>query len=138
MEVLKSLVPQVPGLLPKWIYFISVVSIFNSVQTYIGGTELTKKVYELQPEQVTALSARTFGTWTLFSAVIRCYGAFNLTNPHVYNITLTSFLIAIAHFSTEWFVYKTCKFGKGLLGPLIVSTSSIYWMLQQRDYYTSL
>lgn len=55
------------GYLPKWLLFISVVSIFNSIQTYISGLTLTRKVYSKKPEQTTKLSARTFGTWTFIS-----------------------------------------------------------------------
>ncbi|ODV93202.1 hypothetical protein PACTADRAFT_51819 [Pachysolen tannophilus NRRL Y-2460] len=137
LALIQSYLPTTPGLLPKWILFISVVSIFNSIQSYIGGLSMTRRVYENRPQEVTPLSARTFGTWTLFSAIIRCYGAYHLTDENVFNITLYSFLIAIAHFSLEWLIYGTCKFGKGLLGPLVVSTSSIAWMTLQRDYYTS-
>ncbi|CDK25036.1 unnamed protein product [Kuraishia capsulata CBS 1993] len=137
-EQIVPYLPQTSGLLPKWLVFISAVSIFNSAQTYISGLELTRRVYENKPLETTGLSARTFGTWTLISAVIRGYGAYYITNPQVYDITLCSYFIAIAHFGLEWFVYKTAKFGKGLLGPLIVATTSITWMLSQRGYYQSL
>lgn len=111
---------------------------FNSAQTYLSGLELTRRVYENKPQQTTDLSARTFGTWTFVSAVIRFYGAYYLTNPQVYQITLASYLIAFVHFVSEWLIFKTAKFGKGLLGPLIVATSTIVWMTLQKDYYTSL
>lgn len=100
--------------------------------------ELTRRVYENKPLETTNLSARTFGTWTFVSAVIRFYGAYYLTNPQVYQITLASYLIAFFHFNSEWLIFGTAKFGKGLLGPLIVATSTIVWMALQKDYYMGL
>lgn len=124
------------GYLPKWLLFISVVAVFNSVQTYISGLELTRKVYEKNPQEVTPLSARTFGTWTLISSFIRLYGALYLNENHVFQLTFISYMIALFHFASEWLVYRTCKFGKGILGPLIVSSTSLIWMYCQKEYYT--
>merc|ERR1712007_59470 len=135
--ILTKIIPATPGYLPKWILFISVVAIFNSLQTYTN-ISLTKKVYANKPEEVSSLSARTFGTWTLVSAIIRAYAAFNMTDVHVYNLCIVSYIIALWHFGSEWLIFKTCKFDKGLFGPLIVSTLSITWMILQKDYYTGL
>lgn len=125
-----------PGYLPKWLLFISVVSVLNSVQTYISGLELTRRVYENKPQETTSLSARTFGTWTLISSFIRLYGAFYLQENHIYQLTFISYLIALAHFGSELIVYRTCKLGKGIMGPLIVATTSLTWMWCQKEYYT--
>lgn len=130
--------PQLPGILPKWLLFISVVSVFNSVQTYTSGLALTQRVYEAKPEQVTPLSARTFGTWTLVASIIRLYGAYYLNVPQIYELTFASYCIAFGHFGLEWLVYGTAKLGKGFAGPLIVSTATITWMWAQWGYYTTL
>ncbi|ODQ78375.1 hypothetical protein BABINDRAFT_39520 [Babjeviella inositovora NRRL Y-12698] len=135
---LTSLLPAAPGILPKWLLFISVVSVFNSVQTYVSGVELTRRVYENKPLETTALSARTFGTWTVVSAVIRFYGAYYINNPQVYELTMCSYYIAAFHFASELFFYKTAKWGKGIMGPAIVATTSIIWMNLQKDYYLGL
>ncbi|CAM9019616.1 unnamed protein product [Wickerhamomyces anomalus] len=130
LDLVGPWIPQTPGILPKWLLFVT--------QTYFSGLELTRRVYENKPLETTNLSARTFGTWTFVSAVIRFYGAYYLTNPQVYQITLASYLIAFFHFNSEWLIFKTAKFGKGLLGPLIVATSTIVWMTLQKDYYMGL
>ncbi|CAR28198.1 hypothetical protein ZYGR_0N06900 [Zygosaccharomyces rouxii] len=124
------------GYLPKWLLFISVVSVFNSLQTYISGLELTRQVYENSPQEVTPLSARTFGTWTLISSFIRLYGAFHLNENHIFQLTFISYSIALLHFSSELLIYRTCKIGKGILGPLVVATTSLTWMFYQKEYYT--
>lgn len=130
------------GYLPYWLLFISVVSIFNSAQTYFSkDLSLTKRVYELEASknhgkpQVTNLSARTFGTWTFITSVVRFYGAFYITNPQIYQLVQWTFLVAGLHFVSEWLVYKTTKLGKGLAGPLIVASTSLIWMFLQQDWY---
>lgn len=141
-EVVSSLQEAVynmpPGYLPKWLLFISIVSVFNSVQTYVSGLELTRRVYENKPSETTALSARTFGTWTFVSCVIRFYGAFFLNEPHIYQLTFISYIIALVHFGSELVIFRTCKLGKGFMGPLVVSTTSLVWMYNQKEFYTGL
>ncbi|AGO11676.1 AaceriADL100Wp [[Ashbya] aceris (nom. inval.)] len=124
-----------PGKLPCWLLFISVVSVFNSVQTYINK-ELTRRVYENKPSETTGLSARTFGTWTLLSSVIRLYGAFYLYDERIFQLTFITYSIALLHFGSEWLIFRTCKLGKGFMGPLVVATASVVWMYNTKEYYT--
>lgn len=123
------------GKLPYWLLFISVVSIFNSLQTYQKDLTLTKRVYNAKPQQVTNLSARTFGTWTLITSIVRLYGAYYITNPQVYQLTQFTFGVAAVHFLSEWLIYRTTLLGKGLAGPLIVSSLSLGWMWMYKDFY---
>ncbi|SCU78501.1 LADA_0A05930g1_1 [Lachancea dasiensis] len=125
-----------PGYLPRWLLFISVVSVFNSLQTYFSGLTLTRRVYERKPSETTNLSARTFGTWTFISSVIRLYGALYLQEEHIYQLVCISYLVALFHFGSELIVFRTCKLGKGFMGPLIVSTTSLAWMYTQKEFYT--
>ncbi|KAK9481230.1 hypothetical protein V1514DRAFT_345578 [Lipomyces japonicus] len=127
--------PQIPGFLPKWLLFISVVSAFNSAQSYFGGLKLTKRVYEGNPSQVTGLSARTFGTWTFITAVVRFYGAYHLNEPAVWDLTYATYIVALVHFTSEWLIFKTAKLGKGLAGPLIVASTTLVWMTTQKGFY---
>lgn len=123
------------GKLPYWLLFISIVSIFNSLQTYQKDLTLTKRVYNAKPQQVTNLSARTFGTWTLITSIVRLYGAYYITNPQVYQLTQFTFGVAAVHFVSEWLIYRTTLLGKGLAGPLIVSSLSLGWMWMYKDFY---
>jgi hypothetical protein len=38
------------GYLPYWLAFVSVVSVFNTVQTFVSPT-LTKRIYSKKPEE---------------------------------------------------------------------------------------
>jgi hypothetical protein len=116
---------------------LATVSIANSIQCYSTLT-FTKRVYSGQPEQVTPLSARTFGTWTFVSAIVRLYAAYHINEPHMYQLAFAMFVGAYVHFMSEWLYFKTAKWGAGLTGPIVISTVSVVWMLAQWDYYTNL
>lgn len=113
------------------------VSIGNSIQAYFSLAGSQQVYAGTSPSQVTPLSARTFGTWTAITSIIRLYGAYHIQNPAVYEMTLWTFGVAFAHFALEWLVYGTAKLGKGLAGPLIVSTVTASWMVAQWDSYAS-
>ncbi|KAF2725969.1 ergosterol 28 [Polychaeton citri CBS 116435] len=137
---LTSYLPPGDGFLPKWLFFISVVSLANSIQAYasLAGTQ---QVYAggsptvKTSSPVTALSARTFGTWTALSSVIRLYAAYNIADPKVYELALWTFGIAWVHFVSEWVVFGTARWGRGLAGPVFVSTGTGLWMLAQWGSY---
>ncbi|KAF2864430.1 ergosterol 28 [Piedraia hortae CBS 480.64] len=125
---LAKLLPPHPGYLPLWLLFISVVSIGNSVQAYIS-TSGTRQVYSSPTVVVTALNARTFGTWTAISSFVRLYAAYHITNKQVYELALWTFVVAWLHFIIEWWGFGTARWGKGLAGPIFVATFSLGWML---------
>ena len=112
---------------------VSIVSVANSVQAYIT-TKFTARVYS--PGAVNPLSSRTFGTWTLLSSIIRMYAAYNISAPLVYHLTLWTFVLALAHFLSEWLLFGTAKMGRGLIGPMCVATGSLVWMLVQWEFYS--
>jgi hypothetical protein len=133
-STLSAFVPSHQGLLPSWLLFISLVALFNSIQNYTT-ISLTQRVYAAQPKLTTPLSARTFGTWTALSSIIRLYAAYHITNPQVYQLALFSYVVAFAHFMSEWLIFRTAKLGAGLTGPLVVATTSLVWMVIQWEFY---
>lgn len=137
---------------------ISVVSIANSIQAYVSLAG-TKEVYSGTPDAVssskplpdgipartakadsspvTGLSARTFGTWTALSSIIRLYAAYHINDPLVYELALWTFGLAFGHFAIEWLVFGTARWGRGLAGPVLVSTGTGAWMLAQWSSYVA-
>jgi len=128
----------------------------NSIQAY-ASLAATRKVYsgpkqsvdsskKLPPgipartlrsdmSPVTPLSARTFGTWTAITAIVRLYAAYHIHDQTYYELALWTFGVAWAHFMSEWLIFKTTSWGSGLAGPVIVSTSSLAWMFLAKDNY---
>ncbi|KAF2423781.1 ergosterol 28 [Tothia fuscella] len=144
MDAIQAYLPPHVGLLPKWLLFVSIVSVGNSIQAYTSLGP-TRKVYagpktpgqtpSTSTSPVTPLSARTFGTWTFISAVVRLYAAYYITNPQIYQLAFTTYVVAFLHFFSEWLVFGTARAGPGLLGPAVVSTASLSWMWLQWGYY---
>ncbi|KAF8348825.1 Erg28-like protein [Amanita rubescens] len=124
--------PQSPGWLPHWQLFIAITALFNTIQNYTT-LKLTRRVYN--NASVTSLQARTFGTWTLTATIVRAYAAYNINNKPIYDMALLTYLIAFGHFFSEFLIFRTIKFGAGLLGPAIVSTTTLIWMIAQYDFY---
>lgn len=157
--------PQHEGLLPPWLLFvrpldhnsppftnptpqISAVSIANSVQAYITltytariysentSTQAASKKSDNGPSaNVTPVTARLFGTWTVVQSMVRLYAAYYVSNPQIYQMAYGTYAVAFAHFMAEWWVFGTAKWGAPLAGPAIISTSTLVWMWLQWDFY---
>lgn len=85
-----------------------------------------------------ALSARTFGTWTFLSSVVRWYAAYNIRNPVVYDMALWTYGIACVHFVSELVVFKSAQLRGRFVAPLLVASGTITWMVTVRGYYLGL
>jgi hypothetical protein len=57
------------------------------------------------------------------------YAAYHIDEPVMYELALWTYVIAFGHFASEWFIYGTARWGKGLAGPVLVATGSLAWML---------
>ncbi|EMF10946.1 Erg28 protein [Sphaerulina musiva SO2202] len=147
---LTAYLPQSEGLLPKWLLFIAIISLGNTIQCYRSLTG-SQEVYSgssspknknnpstsssTSSSPVTPLSARTFGTWTALSSIIRLYGAYNIHDAKIYELCLWTYGIAFGHFLSEWWIFGTARWGRGLAGPVLVSTVTSLWMLVQWGSY---
>ncbi|KAJ6090533.1 hypothetical protein N7486_009348 [Penicillium sp. IBT 16267x] len=125
--------PPFEGLLPKWLVFVSAVSALNSLQAY-SSADYTSKLYTNGSIACEALSGRLFGTWTFLSAVIRMTAAYNITNPVAYDLAIWTYAIALTHFVGE-LIFGNAQLKGRFISPLIVASSSVAWMLTQREAY---
>ncbi|XP_014066440.2 ergosterol biosynthetic protein 28 homolog [Salmo salar] len=118
------------NVLRSWLVMVSVIAMGNTVQSFSDHSFLSEKLYTGTPEfGVFCLQARTFGIWTLLSSVIRCTCAIDIQNKTLYHITLWIFVLALVHFLSEAFIYKTAPLTIGIMAPLIVASFSIVGML---------
>lgn len=143
-------VPHTPGP-PLIIQQLSVVSIGNSIQAYASlyGTQQVyngpaqkipsgipaSTIAKQSTSPVTPLQARTFGTWTALSSIIRLYAAYNIHDPLVYQLAIWTYVIAFGHFISEWLVFGSASWGRGIAGPVFVASISLTWMLSQWGGY---
>ncbi|KAL8769742.1 MAG: hypothetical protein Q9209_004358 [Squamulea sp. 1 TL-2023] len=134
MGNITSYLPQNEGYLQYWLLLLSVVSIGNSVQSYLT-TSYTRRIYSAPETTVTPLHARTFGTYTAIVSIIRLYAAYNITDPMLYQLAIWTYVVALGHFYSEWLIFRTARWGEGLAGPVVISVGSLAWMLSQWGQY---
>jgi len=130
------------GLLPKWLLLVSVISCLNSIQSY-ASLDYARQLYAGSPQTkglspANGLSARTFGTWTFLSSVVRMYAAYHISSRIGYDLAIWTYGIALTHFLTEWLVYGSAQLRGRFVFPLIVASSTAAWMLMQRAEYVVL
>ncbi|KAG8906387.1 ergosterol biosynthesis protein [Tulasnella sp. 403] len=133
-STLAQLLPVADGFLPYWQLFIAAVAALNSFQNMFT-VDITKKLYAKKPGQVTPLQARTSTMWNFTAAVVRFHCAYNIHNKAVYDMTLWTYAIAFFHFSSELLLFRTSNLNAALISPVIVSSTSLLWMLKQYDFY---
>ncbi|KAL1969856.1 hypothetical protein VTN77DRAFT_7365 [Rasamsonia byssochlamydoides] len=131
--------PPHGGLLPKWLFLVSVISSINSLQSY-RSLDYARQLYAgsaatNNQSPANLLSARTFGTWTFLSAVVRMYAAYHITSPVAYDLALWTYGIALGHFVSEWLVYGSAQLKGRFVFPLLVASGTVVWMLTQRAAY---
>ncbi|XP_037359733.1 ergosterol biosynthetic protein 28 homolog [Talpa occidentalis] len=122
------------NVLRSWLFMTSIVAMGTSLQCFRDHTFLYEKLYTGKPDLVNGLHARTFGIWTLLSSVVRCLCAMYIHNKPLYYITLWTFLIALGHFLSELFIYRTAALTIGVLAPMFVASLSILAMLAGLRY----
>ncbi|KAJ4153528.1 hypothetical protein LMH87_010012 [Akanthomyces muscarius] len=86
-------------------------------------------------DQLTPLAGRLFGTWTLITCIVRCYAAYHLHIGPVYNIAIWTYVVALGHFASELFIFKSMSFGVPQLFPFCLATAALIWMPTVREYY---
>ncbi|KAK4099714.1 hypothetical protein N658DRAFT_498196 [Parathielavia hyrcaniae] len=95
----------------------------------------TGKDSEKAKDQVSPLAARLFGTYTFMAGAIRLYASYQLEIPALYQLALSTHLIAAVHFTTEMLVFKTIKFSGPQVFPFLAGYGGAIWMVLQYNNY---
>ncbi|KAI0749577.1 Erg28-like protein [Daedaleopsis nitida] len=132
LDIVSPYLPQASGWLPTWQLIVATTALLNTVSNMTSLT-FSRRLYN--DAYVNPLQARTFGIWTLMSATVRFYAAYNIHNKQVYDLALFSYLFALVHFGLEIFVFRSVKKQMPVVSPVIVSTSSLIWMFLQYNFY---
>ena len=53
----------------------------------------------------------------------------------MYQLAIWTYVVALGHFYSEWLVFRTARLGEGLIGPLVISMTSLVWMVIEWDRY---
>ena len=121
--------------LSRWLQFVAILRLVSVILGYFYPTKLTQNLYSGTPEESSYLQTRTFATWTTTSCMLCLLCARNISNRAIYAATLGSFVIALAHFMLEFFVYESVT-GRTVAQPLVIASISTLWMGVGWKYYT--
>ncbi|KAJ3262319.1 ergosterol biosynthesis protein [Boothiomyces macroporosus] len=122
--------------IPNALFFVGTMALYNFVQNFIPSMSVTKRIYANRPDQVTDLTARLMGVWTLTSAIVRIYASYHIHDRAAYDLCLATFAIALFSFSSEIFVYKTAPItSPGVFPAMLISTTMLVWMLSSYGVY---
>ncbi len=94
-------------LLRVWLICVASLRVLSVFLGYLQPATLAKSVFGLATDQVTPLTARTFGIWTLLSAIVTLMCALDLESGPLYRTTMASFAVALLYFALEVGVYHT-------------------------------
>jgi len=122
-------------LLQRWLYLAAGLRLLS---VYVGLFQVEKfrtNLFPLATNQVTDLYGRTFATWTSVTCVLCIVCARNVSSPAIYGATLSSFVIALLHFTSELLLFKTMTLTSAL-PTLIIAGISTAWMSLGWGYYT--
>ncbi|KAF2999091.1 hypothetical protein G7054_g12296 [Neopestalotiopsis clavispora] len=107
----------------------------DATNKLVPATSVDLKPGSTTVDQVTPLAARLFATYTLISAIVRIYASFHLDKEPVYMMALWTYLVALGHFVSEGFVFKTFRITGPQLFPLVLASVGTTWMIMQKDFY---
>ncbi|KAJ9057563.1 ergosterol biosynthesis protein [Entomophthora muscae] len=128
-----SMLPS--GVLANWILFMASVSVFNTAHCFFTPYSINRDIYSLELKEVTRLTARLFGTWTMLSSFLRLYCAYHMHEHSVYILTMFSFLVTSFHFGSEFLYFKTVAVTRSSFLALTAPPLSLACMALAYPFY---
>ncbi|KNE66123.1 hypothetical protein AMAG_10375 [Allomyces macrogynus ATCC 38327] len=133
-----DLVQQALAILPqqnlgRWLAVVGGISIASGLNAIFNPVQYASRLYK--PANVNELTGRLFGIWNITSSLVRVYAAYNLTNPTAYRLAMGTFMIALSHFTSEVFFFKSAKLSGALVSALCVASISTAWMWSLFDQF---
>ncbi|KAF4958256.1 hypothetical protein FSARC_11038 [Fusarium sarcochroum] len=125
------------GYVPYFLLYEGTAAIIHSIFCYTSApkTSLTMFRGKTAPPPH-GLTARVYAVKNLYSAAVRLYAAYHITDGKLYNLANITVAGAFLLYFTEVFVYKTTRVVDALF-PFIFGGLGSLWMFLQRDFYVS-
>lgn len=112
------------SILPLCLIFVAILRVGSAVVGYADAGIFRRRVFnEAPPREVTALAGRTFGVWTAVTCTLCLLRAVFVDEYRIHYAALAPFVLAIAYFALELFLYGTLNV-RGALSPFIVASKS--------------
>lgn len=82
----------------------------------------------------TALLAHVYAVKNSYTAAIRLYAAYHISNPQLYELAMFSLIGVLFLYTTELFIWRTARL-KECVFPFIFAGSGLIWMIATKDFY---
>jgi hypothetical protein len=69
------------------------------------------------------------------SAIVRLFAAYHIDEAAWYQMVIWTYVVALAHFMSECFIYKTARPWTPWAVPTTIAVISLTWMLVQYNSY---
>lgn len=113
-----------------WVLITGLAGLGAAIGAYRKPLSPHKTLYNNKPETASAPFARMYGTWLLTSTIIRAgfFFADTLTPTTViFWLAYGTYWIAIFHFVSEIFIFRSASLLPGGFAPIVVAGISIIW-----------
>jgi len=107
-----------------WMTFVALLRAFGVFNAWVTPQRIRTNVYSRNSSEVTTLLTRMFGLWTALSGSICVALVLDSSNKTLLGLGLFSFLLALVHFITELFIFKTCSVRDASI-PFVIASVSI-------------
>jgi hypothetical protein len=111
-----------------WLLFVSFLSVFGAIIGIVFPEHIKWSQFNNKPNEVTQLTGRLFGAWTLAVSFIRGLCAFHIHEKGIYRATIFTFILAFIIYLNELFISKTVSI-KTAFAPLLIAPISFIWMV---------
>lgn len=114
-----------------WVLITGIAGLGAAIGAYRKPLSPHKTLYCNSSETASAPFARMYGTWLLTSTVIRV--AFFLAKSRspsqpIFWLAFATYIIALFHFVTEIFIFRSAALLPGGFMPLLVAGFSVLWL----------
>ncbi|KAK4536488.1 hypothetical protein CDCA_CDCA08G2513 [Cyanidium caldarium] len=118
-----------------WIALTGAVAIGAGIQAFVDDQYPARLLYSnvssrvLPTPAVTSLVGRLYAAWMLVAGTTRCIGAWALHVAAVRWILLVTYAVALVHFATEVFWFRSAPLFPAGYMPLVVASVSVLLLL---------
>lgn len=150
---------QPDGLLPYWLLLVSppiqssfdvpprpvthqlqtsLMAFIHSIACYILPASASLRQFSgPQRPPPTPLLAHVYSMKNIYTAAIRAYAAYDITNDGLYNLAILTYIGVLWLFVTELLVYRTARM-KELVFPFVNAGVGVVWMVSMKGWYLDL
>ncbi|KAK3376812.1 ergosterol biosynthesis protein-like protein Erg28 [Lasiosphaeria ovina] len=130
-----QLLPQHDGMLPYFLLMTSSLAIAHTVVCYISSPVVSTAQFQGPSAPApSGLLARVYGVKNFYTAMIRGYAAYRISNSDVYALAMLTYVGVFFLYSTELLLYRTSR-PHEVLTSLMMSSVGLAWMYTERDFY---